>query len=69
MHLTDPKFTSDEMFCECGGHSFVPIPWACKKHTTVSHNSTKADVIPLNIDPRMDGPFVLTLWDIVIDVL
>ena len=69
MHLTDSKFTPDGLFCKFGGHAFVPFSWACKKQTAVSHSGTKAEVIPLDTAPRIEGLIALTLLDVVIDVL
>ena len=40
----------------------------CKKQTSVSHSSTEAEVIPLDVSLRMDGIPALDLWDSVIEV-
>ena len=40
----------------------------CKKHTSVSHSSTEAEVISLDASVRMDGIPALTLWDLVMEV-
>ena len=40
----------------------------CKKQTSVSHSSTKAEIISLDAGLRMDGIPALTLWDSVIEV-
>ena len=40
----------------------------CKKQTSVSHSSTKADITPLDAGLRMDGIRALALWDLVIGV-
>ena len=40
----------------------------CKKQTSVSHNSTEAEIISLDASLRMDGIPALDLWDMVIEV-
>ena len=55
--------------CNFGEHTFVPISWACKKRTAVSHSSTEAAVILSDTCLRMEGLFALTLWDILIYVV
>ena len=45
--LEDSKSTSGGILCIFGSHTFVPIRWTCKKHTSVSHSSTEADIISL----------------------
>ena len=40
----------------------------CKKQTSVSHSSTKAEVISLDAGLRMDGIAALGLWDSVIEL-
>ena len=47
----------------------MPFSWACKKQTAVSHSGTKAEVIPLDTAPRIEGLLALTLLDVVINVL
>ena len=54
--------------CIFGSHTFVPISWMCKKHTSVSHSSTESEIISLDAGLRMDGIPALTLWDLVIEV-
>ena len=39
----------------------------CKKQTSVSHNSTEAELISLDAGLRMDGIPALDLWDSVIE--
>ena len=69
MHLTESKFTSGGLFRKFGGHAFVAFSCACKKLTAVSHSGTKAEVIPLDTAPRIEGLLALTLLDVAIDVL
>ena len=45
--LEDSKSTSGGILCIFGSHTFVPIRWTCKKHTSVSHSPTEADIISL----------------------
>ena len=51
-----------------GGHTFVPMSWACKKQTAVSHSSTEAEVISLDTGQRIEGLFAFLLWYDVTDV-
>ena len=39
--LVGSKSTSGGTLCILRSHTFVPISWMCKKHTSVSHNSTE----------------------------
>ena len=64
----DSQSTSGGTLCVLGSHTFVPISWMCKKQTSVSHNSTEAEIISLDAGLRMDAIRVLDLWDIVIEV-
>ena len=43
--LEDPKSTSGGILCIFGSQTFVPISLMCKKHTSVAHSSTEAEVI------------------------
>ena len=55
--------------CIVGSHTFVPISWMCKKQTSVSHSSTKSEIISLDAGLRMDGIPALDLWDLIVTVL
>ena len=44
------------------------ISWMCKKQTSVSHSSTKAEIISLAAGLRMDGIPALDLLDLVREV-
>ena len=67
--LTESKSTSGGMLCIFGDHVFVSFSWAFKKRTAVSHSSTDAEVILLDIGLRMGGLLGLMMQDIVSDVL
>ena len=45
-----------------GSRTLVPISWMCKKQTSVSHSSTKSEIISLDAGLRMDGLLALDLW-------
>ena len=60
--MVDSKSTSGGMFCIFGDHIFVPISWAYKKKTAVSHSSEKDEVISFDIGLRMEGLLALTFW-------
>ena len=66
--LEDSKSTSGRILCIFGSHTFVLISWMCKKQTSVSHSSTEAEIISLDVNLRMDGIPALTLWELVIEV-
>ena len=61
--------TSRGILCIFGSHTFVPKSWMCKRKTSVSHSSTESEITSLDARLRMDGIPVLTLWDLVIEVL
>ena len=44
------------------------ISWMCKKQTSVSHSSSKAEIISLDAGLRMDGIPALDLWNLVMEV-
>ena len=67
--LEDSKSTSGGTLCIFGSHTFVPISWMCKKQTSVSHSSTESEIISLDTALRVDGLFVLELWDLIVSVL
>ena len=50
-------------------HAFVPISWACKKQTSVSHSSIEADIKSLDARLRMKGIPAMNLWDTIKDIL
>ena len=66
--LEDSKSTSGGTLCVFGSHTFVPISWMCKKQTSVSHSSTKSEIISLDAGLRLDGLPAL-LWDLIVSVL
>ena len=66
--LEDSESTSGGVLCIFGSQTFVPISWMCKKQTSVSHSSTEAEVISLDVGLRMDGIPAFTLWDLVISI-
>ena len=55
--------------CIFGSHTFVPISWMCTKQTSVSHSSTKSEIISLDAGLRLDGIPALDLWDLIVAVL
>ena len=66
--LDDSKSTSGGTLCIFGSHTFVPISWMCKKQTSVSHSSTKSEIISLDTGLRLDGLLALELWDLIVSV-
>ena len=66
--LEDSKSISVRILCIFGSHTFVPISWMCKKQTSVSHNSTEAEIIFLDASLRMGGIPALDHWDLVVEV-
>ena len=66
--LTDSKSTSASILCLIGPRTFVPVTWMCKKQGAVSHSSSEAEVIALEMAVRMEALKGLQLWDSVMDV-
>ena len=58
----DSKSTSGGISCIFGSHTCVPKSWMCKKQTSVSHCSSEAEIISLDVGLRMDGIPALDLW-------
>ena len=46
----------------------MPLTWMCKKQGCVSHSSTEAEVVALEMAVRMEVLTGLQLWDSVINV-
>ena len=67
--LEDSKSTSGGILCIFGSHTFVPMSWMCKKQTSVSHSSTEAEIISLDVGSRMGGIPALDLWDLVVEAV
>ena len=55
-------------FCVSGSRTCVPVGFVLYE-TAVSHSRTEADIIYLEAGPRSEGIHVLTLWNLVIEVL
>ena len=66
--LEDSKSTSERTLCIFGSHTFVPISWMCKKQNSVSHSSTKSEIISFDAGLRLDGIPDLDLWDLIVFV-
>ena len=64
----DSNSTSGGLLYIFGSHTFVPMSWMCKKETSVSRNSTEAEIISLDADLCMGGIPALDLWDLVFEV-
>jgi len=61
--LTDSKSTGGSMVFLVGPSTCIPISWTCKKQGVVSHSSTEAEIISLDMGLRMQGIPALELWD------
>ena len=61
--LTDSKPTSATMHCLIGPRTFVPLTWMCKKQGCVSHSSTEAELVALEMAVRMEVLTGLQLWE------
>ena len=46
----DSKSTSGGVLCLVGPNTFVPISWLCTKQTAVSHSTSEAEVIALELE-------------------
>ena len=67
--LEDSKLPFQGILCIFGTHTYVPISWMCKKQTSVSHSSTKSEIISLDTGLRLDGIPALVSWDLIVSVL
>ena len=67
--MKDSKSTSGSLLCLVGPRTFCPISWMCKKQGAVSHSSTEAEIIALDMGLRLDGLPAMTLWDLIINTL
>ena len=65
----DSKSTSGIFLYLVGPRTFVPITWACKKQTCVSHSSTEAEIVALDAGIRMEGIPAMVFWDVVIKTM
>ena len=68
-NFTDSISKSGVVLCIFGSRTIVPIPWACKKQTAVSHSSTEAEIISLDAGLRMEGTPATNLSDTIMDFL
>ena len=66
--LTDSKSTSATMHCLIGPRTYVPLTWMCKKRGYVSHSSTEAELVALEMAVRMEVLTGLQLCDQVLDI-
>ena len=63
------KSTSGAYLALAGHNTFMPLASLCKKQTCVSHSSTELEIIALTLAVRKEALPLLTLWDIVVDVI
>ena len=52
--LKDSKSTSGSLLCLVGTRTFCPITWLCKEQGAVSHSSTEAEIVALDMALRLD---------------
>ena len=64
--LEDSKSTSVGILCIFGCRTFVPTTWMRKKQASMSHSSTKSEVIDLDAGLCVDG---LPAFDTVFDAI
>jgi len=67
--LTDSKSTGGSFIYLVGTNTCVPIAWTCKKQGAVSHSSTEAEIISLDMGIRMQGIPALNLWENILHVM
>jgi len=67
--LKDSRSTSGGILCLMGPNTFVPLQWICKKQGAISHSSTEAEIIALELGLRSEGIRALDLWEQILDVL
>ncbi len=62
----DPKSTSGIYMCIRGPHTFVPLTHISKKQGAVSHSTTEAEIIALELALRQELLPFLDLWEAVL---
>ena len=67
--LKDSKSTGGSFCFLLGKNTCVPLSWACKKQGAVSHSSTEAEIITLDMGLRTEGMPQITLWEEIIRVM
>ena len=63
------KSTSVCLIALAGPNTFIPIAAICKKQTCVSHSSTESDFFAAELGLRTEALPLLTLWDLVVEVM
>ena len=66
--LQNSKSTSGGMLFVVGPNTCCPVGWICKQQGAVSHSSSEAEIISLDMGVRMLGIPSLLLWDIIVEV-
>ena len=61
--LQDSKSTGGSFCFLLGPQTCVPLSWTCKKQGAVSHSSTEAEIISLDMAIRSEGIPQLHLWE------
>ena len=56
------KSTTGCVIAVVGPNSFVPLNVLCKRQQVVSHSSTEAEIVALDVSLRTEGLPMLTLW-------
>jgi len=67
--LKDSRSTSGGILCLMGPNTYVPLQWICKKQGAISHSSTEAEIIALELGLRTEGIRALDFWEQILDVL
>ena len=67
--IRSSKSTSGAYIALAGPNSFMPISAVCCKQSVVSHSSTESEIISLEHALRNEAIPILSLWDLVIDVM
>ena len=67
--LGDSKSTGGAFIYLVGPNTCVPISWTCKKQGALSHSSTEAEIIALDMGLRMQGSPTLELWEEILAVM
>ena len=63
------RSTSGVFACLLGPRTFVPLSFQCKKQTCVSHSSTEAELVSLDVGISVEAIPLLGLWSEILDVL
>ena len=64
----DSKSTSGAVMALVGPNSVATISAMCKKQSVVSHSSTEAEIVSLDVALRNEGLPILNFWECIFEL-